>query len=50
MIRSIKKMQWSQSFMYQIIPAVTVKNRENREHNCSVRTGHIHGHEKKGQK
>lgn len=28
-IRSIKKMQWPQSFMNQIIPTVTVKNKEN---------------------
>lgn len=44
-IRSIKKMWWS-----PLIPAVTVKNEENREDNCRVRTGHINGREQKGQK
>lgn len=30
-IRSIKKMLWSWSFMYQVTPAVTVKNRRKTE-------------------
>ena len=35
-IKSIKKIQWSRSFMYQIISAVTVRNRRKNK-SCSMR-------------
>lgn len=49
-IKSIKNMQWSRSFVYQIVSCYSQESKKKEEYSYSVRLLHTKRTEQKGQK